>query len=316
MKTIQYFKQGWGAIVMLLVLVTGASCSKTDSDKIAPPPEVKVTTLVDGANRTINISAKPARIVSLSPAATDILVAENAQTQMVGATRFCRIPTTEESHVTRLGGMVDPDYERLVTLQPDLVIIPWLVDKTMLNKLVAMGLPVLVLHPESLAGVLADLRMIGAATGHAAAGEAKAKGIETVAAVAASRWQDVPAEKHPRVLIYMDDISPAPGAYVDDLLTAAGGRNVLPPGNKAWVEVAPENALQLAPDIIINIPAPGTPTESSLKSALLKSINTVTLADGAAFYHPGPDMGIALWALARAIAPVKFPESSPPQATP
>jgi len=258
------------------------------------------------------LSAVPQRIVSLSPAATDILVAEGAHAQIAGATRYCNIPEGDEKRVVRIGGVLDPDYERILTLKPDLVVVPWLADKSLLEKLVALGLPVLVLHSEGLQGVMDDMRMIGAATGHAVEGEKKTRAIEAIRSLALSRWKDVPVEKHPWVLIYMDEESPAPGSYVDDVLMAAGGRNVLPQSSKSWLEVPPERALQLAPDIIIEIPSTDQPTNPGANQFTANSTRIVKLTDGEIFYHPGPDLGRALWNLARAIDPARFPEATPP----
>jgi iron complex transport system substrate-binding protein len=272
-------------------------------------------TLTDGAGRVVKLAAAPRRIISLSPAATDVLVKVGANAKLVGVTRYGDNPAIVESRVQRLGGVLDPDYEGIVALKPDLVVTPLLADKSMQEKLSALGLTFIVLHPEGLAGVLADIRLVGRATGHDEQGEETAKNIEAVRALVMTRWKAVPEEKRPRVLIRMEDNSPAPGSYVDDLLAAAGGRNVLPRGPKAWVAVSPESVLQLNPDLIVDIPFPdpsGASGEPSPK--LVGAIPVKTLTDGKAFYRPGPDVGAALWQLARAIYPALFPEAAPPLA--
>lgn len=304
--TPRFFVRGL-AVALALAL---AACGKPAA--VVSPAETSAAApwhaLTDGVGRTVQLTATPQRIVSLSPAATDILVAENAHAQIVGATRYCVIPPADESHVARVGGMVDPDYEHIVALHPDLVIVPWLADKTLQDKLVALGLNVVVLHPEGLTGTLADLRLLGAASGHLAEGEARAQSIEALEALAAQRLHDVATAQRPRVLIIMDEASPAPGSYVDDLLTVAGGRNALPQGSRAWQPVSPENILQLAPDLIVSIPPAGL----AAPAIPATSARVVTIADSAPFYHPGPNLGQALWSLARALYPARFPEPNPP----
>jgi len=267
-------------------------------------------TLTDGAGRSLKIPSVPRRIVSLSPAATDILVLSlNAHAALAGVTRYCQIPAADEKRIARLGGVADPDYERILALHPDLVVAPFLADKTLQEKLLSLGLPVILLHPEGLAGIVEDIRLLGSATGHAAEGEAAARRLEAIRALAARRWQGAAEKQHPRVLVRMGGVSPAPGSYVDDLITAAGGRNVLPPGAKAWIEVSPEAALQLAPDLIVEILAAGLPTSAQPPPG---SPKTVTIPKGDDFYRPGPGVGAALWELAQAIAPARFPEATPP----
>jgi ABC-type Fe3+-hydroxamate transport system substrate-binding protein len=185
----------------------------------------------------------------------------------------------------------------------------------MQDKFSALKITFVTLHPEGLAGVLADLRMIGCVTGHDDEGEATAKNIEAIRTLVMARWQDVPLDKRPRVLIRMGGVSPAPGSYVDDLLAAAGGRNVLPQGSKAWVSVSPESVLQLNPDLMVDIPLPDPSDTSGEPAAKLPgTIPVKTLANGKAFYRQGPDLGPALWQLARALYPGRFPESAPPAA--
>jgi len=267
-------------------------------------------TLTDGAGRMVKLATAPQRIVSVSPAATDILVADQAKAQLVGVTRYCNITTEDEKHIARIGGVLDPDYERILSLKPDLVVVPQIADKTLQEKMISLGLPVLVLHPEGLQGVLDDIRMIGRATGHDPAGETIAQGIDDIKALVASRLKDLPLEKRSRVLVQMGEVSPAPGAYVDDILTSAGGRNVLPRGLKAWVAVSPESALQLAPEVVIEIQEPGS--NAPTKSPPLGKARLVVLADSDAFYRPGPAVGRGIWELARAIYPDRFLEVSPP----
>ncbi len=268
--------------------------------------------------RAVPVVASAQRIVSLSPAATDILeISLGIHAEVAGVTRYCRIPAADEKRVVRIGGVVDPDYERILTLQPDLVIIPWLADHTLQDKLISLGLTVVVMHAEGLQGVLDDIRLIGRATGHAAAGEAAAKNIESIRTIVAARWRDIPENQRPRVLIRMGEVSPAPGSYVDDLVTAAGGRNVLPRGAKAWVTLGPEAIFQLAPDLIIDIPAPDENATAvrGESPAGNGSAKTMLIHDGDAFYHPGPEVGRGIWDLARAIYPQLFPEPEPPMAT-
>jgi iron complex transport system substrate-binding protein len=298
------FRHVWWLVLVLLA----GDLRLLAADSAAPA--VSPITFTDGTGRSVKIPSAPKRIVSLSPAATDILeLSLNAHAEVVGVTRYCRIPADDETRVARIGGIADPDYERILALSPDLVIAPFLADKTLQVKLISLGLTVVILHPESLTGVIEDIRLLGHATSHATDGESAARQLEAIRALTARRWQDVPENQHPRVLVRMGGVSPAPGSYVDDLITAAGGRNALPRGVKAWVEVSPENALQLAPDLIVDILTSDEPAPNNTNSI---SPKTVTIRDGDDFYHPGPRVGAALWQLARALAPARFPEATAP----
>ena len=64
----------------------------------------------------------PQRIVSLVPATTEMLFAMGAGGQLVGVGSYDRYPP-EVSRLPRLGGLLDPNMERVLTLRPDLVIV-------------------------------------------------------------------------------------------------------------------------------------------------------------------------------------------------
>jgi iron complex transport system substrate-binding protein len=301
-------------IFTLPLLVAMAACARP-APAAAPHADANRLIVHDGTGRTVVLASNPQRIVSISPAATDILeISLGIHAEIVGVTRYCQIPAADEKHVTRVGGVLDPNYEGILALKPDLVVVPWLADHTLQDKLISMGLSVVIMHPEGLEGVVEDIRMIGQATGHAAAGESAAQQIENIRALTAKRWQSVPANQRPHVLIRMGDDSPAPGSYVDDLITAAGGQNILPHGPRAWETLGPEAILQLAPDLIIDIPSPDDSSTAANPGStpLLGSTKIVTINDSAAFYHPGPEVGRGIWDLARVIYPQFFPEPTPP----
>src|SRR5262249_35096304 len=95
------------AIVLTLcmsLVITG--CRRTDAD----------------ANSQARTTAKePARVVSLVPAATEMLYAIHAESKLVGVSSYDRFPEAV-NRLPRLGGLLDPNVERLLALKPDLVI--------------------------------------------------------------------------------------------------------------------------------------------------------------------------------------------------
>src|SRR5687768_18412236 len=64
----------------------------------------------------------PKRIVSLVPALTEMLFAIGAGPQVVGVSSFDEFPPAV-SKLPRIGALLDPDTERILTLRPDLVLV-------------------------------------------------------------------------------------------------------------------------------------------------------------------------------------------------
>lgn len=126
----------------------------------------------DGAGTAV---AQPARrIVSLAPHLTELVFSAGAGDRLVGVDAWSDFPGAART-LPRVGDSAQLDLERVVSLRPDLVLV-W-ADGTparQLQRLQAMGLPVLPLRIERLEDVAAVLRRLGAAAGTQATADAAA----------------------------------------------------------------------------------------------------------------------------------------------
>ena len=64
----------------------------------------------------------PQRIISLAPSTTEIVFALGLGDRLVGVTRYCDYPPAA-TNIAKVGGYVDPSYEAMVALEPDLSIL-------------------------------------------------------------------------------------------------------------------------------------------------------------------------------------------------
>ena len=64
----------------------------------------------------------PRRIVSLIPAVTEMIFAMGAGDRVVGVSAYDRYPP-QVDRIARVGGLIDPNVERIFSLKPDLVIV-------------------------------------------------------------------------------------------------------------------------------------------------------------------------------------------------
>ena len=156
-----------------------------------PPATAAETTfpveLTDDAGRTVTIDAEPQRIVSLAPSNTEIVCALDACGRLVGVTDFDDYPA-EVADVPDVVIQAQVDIELVVDAEPDLVLAAGneLTPSTVIEQLDELGLTVLVLYPESLDEVYADIELLGAALGATEAANAVVTGMESrVAAVEA-----------------------------------------------------------------------------------------------------------------------------------
>src|SRR4051812_29650472 len=86
---------------------------------------VVISALVVGsmsaAGRPVQSAQPPKRIISLIPAVTEMLFAVGAGNQVIAVSSFDRYPP-EVSKLQRVGALLDPDVERILSLHPDLVV--------------------------------------------------------------------------------------------------------------------------------------------------------------------------------------------------
>ena len=98
-------------------------------------------TVSDDYGRTVVVPNHPQRVVSTSPALTEILFALGAEKLLVGRTDFCTYPA-EAANIPSIGGISDLNVERILLLEPDLVISGSMVSKKITDQLDAMGIPI------------------------------------------------------------------------------------------------------------------------------------------------------------------------------
>ena len=97
-------------------------------------------TVTDDYGRTVVVPAQPQRVVSLSPAVTEILFALGAGDLLVGRTDFCTYPP-EAANIPSVGGISNLNIEKTLSLNPDLVISGSMVGKKITDQMDAMGTP-------------------------------------------------------------------------------------------------------------------------------------------------------------------------------
>lgn len=97
-------------------------------------------TVTDDYGRTVVVPTHPERVVSLSPAVTEIIYALGAQDLLVGRTDFCVYPD-EALQIASIGGISNLNIESILSLNPDLVISGSMVGKKVTDQMDAMGVP-------------------------------------------------------------------------------------------------------------------------------------------------------------------------------
>lgn len=134
------------------------------------PPTVAVTfplALTDDEGTEVTIPAKPMKIVSLTPDATETLFAIGAGDRVVGKVQDPANFPPEAASVPEVATFAGVDVEKIVALGADLVVSggTGLSQGPAVEKLRRANIPVLVSYPRTIDGALTSIRRIGQAVG-------------------------------------------------------------------------------------------------------------------------------------------------------
>ena len=198
----------------------------------------------------------PQRIVSLVPAVTEMLFAIGAGPQVVAVSTYDREPP-EVRTLPRVGALLDPDVERILSIRPDLVI-TYGSQTDLQQQLRRASIPIFDYRHAGLADITSTMRRLGTVTGHAREAEEQAGRIEQrIAAIRAK------AERQPKprtLLVFgrergaLRNIYASGGrGFLHDMLEAAGGENVFADVDRESVQATTELILARAPDVILEV---------------------------------------------------------------
>ena len=208
-------------------------------------------------------SSQAERIVSLAPSLTEIAFALGLDSKIKGVTRYCNYPPAAQL-LPRIGSFLDPNFDAIVQLQPDLVL---LLDNNpkVVSQLHQLNIATLTVKNETLTDIDDAIGKIGGRTGTQQQAATLRASIKQSIAKIQQRTAD---QEKPRVLIIISresDQGPISNRYVaghhdfyHDLIQLAGGINAYPDSSIAIPSLSAEGLLQINPDIIIELfPAAG-----------------------------------------------------------
>jgi iron complex transport system substrate-binding protein len=204
--------------------------------------------LTDDRGKALTLAAPARRVVTLLPSLAETVCELGACARLVGTDRHANWPVIVRA-LPKLGGLEDTQIERLVALKPDLVLSAR--STRALDRLEALGLPVLALEPQSLADTARVVRTIALALGDAAGGEALVARLETRIAAAAAR---IPAAlRGQRVYFEVASTPHAAGeaSFVGELLARLALGNIAPASLGPFPQLSPEFVLREKPAIVM-----------------------------------------------------------------
>jgi iron complex transport system substrate-binding protein len=213
-----------------------------------PWPAMAVT-VTDDRGQSVQLAQAPQRIVSLLPSLTETVCALGACQRLVGVDRYSNWPESVK-RLPSVGGGLDPNLERIVSLKPDLVLAAGSTRGA--ERLEALGLKVLRLEPRN----HVDAQRVFATVGQA---------LHLAPAETDRAWQRIQADLnstiqtlHPSARswrVYVE-VSPTPygaseSSFIGETLQRMGVGNILPAAMGPFPQINPEFVVQAQPDVIL-----------------------------------------------------------------
>ncbi|NOY53195.1 MAG: cobalamin-binding protein [Deltaproteobacteria bacterium] len=273
-------------------------------------PIASARTLTDPVGRRVDVPASPRRVIALAPSLTEIIFLLNKGPRLKGVTRFSTTPEAARA-LPRVGSYVHLDLERIVALHPDLCLaIKDGNPKYIVARIEALGIPVYVVNPLNLQGIMTTIKGIGDLLNASTRAEEIVRNMER--RIDRVRSRVARTHTRPRVFFQIDAepmVSVGSRTSINELITLAGGTNVTA-GKAPYPRLTWEKVLTLQPEIVIISSMAGGHTPQWLKGSWRKwpqipavRKGKIYLVDSDLFDRPTPHLVDGLETLLAIIHP-------------
>jgi ABC-type Fe3+-hydroxamate transport system substrate-binding protein len=209
--------------------------------------------LTDETGRTVTVPDHPHRVVCLVPSVTDTVFALGSGDDVVAVSDYTKYPPAAMKKPS-IGSLVKPSVETILSFHPDLVVgtnIPGSTETA--NQLKSVGVPVYLVDPQGLPGILRSVKSVGEALNRVPQAEALNADLSRRIAAVKARTTGKPA---PRVLVpiwYDPIITVGKHAFISEIIEAAGARSVTDDLVPDWPQISLEAVLARSPEALLLI---------------------------------------------------------------
>jgi iron complex transport system substrate-binding protein len=239
-------KKSQGLFFVILLSFTAAGALNAQSRPGFPLP------MTDVLGRRVTMEERPVRIVSLSPAVTEILFAIGAGPQVVGITEYCNYPP-EAAVKAKVGGFsgITVNVEQIALLKCDLIILSGEMHQKIIELLDRLSIKSFAVEPRNFSEVYDTIITAGRLTGNVENAERVVAEMKGKLSRAGMRRQ---GRERPSVFW---ELSPDPlmsagkNTFISEAIALAGGRNVFDDMNGSWPTVSLEQLIVRSPQWIL-----------------------------------------------------------------
>jgi len=224
-------------------------------DEVLIPPSISENyiyfSFVDGAGRDVFIEKVPERIVSLAGSSTEVIFAVGAGDLVVGRGKYSKYPP-EVLDMPNLGSGSSLDMEKLIELEPDLVVMWYYYDEA-IESIEAKGINVMAINPSSVQGVYDEIALFGTILNKEGEAQSIISSMEKTISDMDSYVSGIVSDERPKV--YYETSKPFKtlnkNTFTGELITIAGGYNIAGDQETKYPVLSSEWIIDQDPDVII-----------------------------------------------------------------
>lgn len=304
-----------GILVLLAMMLAVGLLSGCSSPSTVETPEEQsevvenaALSIEDDFGNVISMDNIPERVISLAPSNTEILFAIGAGDKVVGVTTYDDYPE-EVLDIEKIGDFNGINLERIIELEPDLVINYGDGVTEENERLLEAGIQIAGFEPESLQEVYHTITRIGTITGHEQEAEVLVEDIMSKEAELAEKIEGLDKKTVFYEIWHEPLMAAGPGSFVDELINLAGGENVAADADGEYPQFDLEQLIERNPQVYITANDLPEKTVESIKErpgySEIEAIknNRIYLVDGNIISRPGPRIIEALELIVEAIHP-------------
>lgn len=298
-------------VLLLALVLLAVACAKTDTNRPAEsagsvPTAGRVPADTDDFG--VKLPADTligARVVSLVPAATEIIFAIGRGSRLVGRTTWDLFPDSARL-VPNMGDGIQPNVEVVLAAKPTLVVLyATMANKPAADALAKAGITVMSMRVDRIADFERVTRQLGVVLN---AAERAGHVVDSVTATLARVRAAVADVKRPTVVWPMYDapvMVVGQGSFVAELLDIAGATNVFAELTKPSPEVSMEEVVKRNPDFVMTSPVSAMRFATSPKWRAVRAVRdkNVLLVDTLLTGRPTVTLGMAAVSLAKLLHP-------------
>ena len=221
--------------------------------------------VTDETGRTVTVPDHPHRIICLVPSITDTVFALGAADDVVAVSDYVKYPS-EAMKKPSVGSISNPSIETILALHPDLILgMPHQNQQAVFDQFEHLAIPIYLIDPHGIAGILRSVISLGQATGRQAQATALSSRLQQRIEAVRLAVKGKPVVSVFMPVSYDPVVTIGKGSFITDIIEAAGGRSITSDIDQEWPHISMEAVIARTPQALLMMRG-GTITPDILKT--------------------------------------------------